>query len=574
MQPLARPLQYFNFGSLFLAANDLVSNDICAIGFDGHATANDKAYMSADNRSPSVEQAGKFLDGCMDAMNTCDMQGVFTLVRVNPHTKAFSVAVDPFSVYPVFICGFGETLIVSNNSLLIAAAVKSFGLTLTRSSKALGYEAAVGGGSGDRTGYREISLLPVGKIVTGIGPNWRILDMAKPALGTAATYKEWLESCAHRLTGHLKTWATSASSQASLNMSIGTGVRSNIILAAAARAGAPTDHLAFRVEDAQSALFIERSVSALFGDGKPASIHTRHIRPQTYKGFLQTVQFSQGLAIYDHRWGAPEAGGETHLLTDTADEALFHPYEPPKWGSLFWRSPFSRMIKLSNGDPVFTACAARYFGGLGAANKRAAARWAHMFSHQKSALSDLFQKDFLRQAIKNQLDDMEENLSAPSVFRPEYYHRNPMRRRTGTLYLASVNRPACSPLLDPLLSARAQREFAPDVPRSVVLKDLLDILAGKQVSRHLRRLSSAQPRRPETKRSATRHYQSLLEGIEPHIVDLAHSLPPHAEPWTYLHRKTFLGTINSRKKLNPADVLGLYQMLLWGSGIFPDADQS
>lgn len=575
LRPRAGPLSYFNFGSLFFAANSLVSNDICATGFDGHAVINGKSYLSAENQSPSVEQAGKFLDGCMDPENTCDMQGVFTLVRVNPHTKAFSVAVDLFSIYPVFICGFGETLIVSNNGLLIAAAVKSFGLSLARSSKALAYEAALGGGGGDRTGYREVSLLPIGKTVAGIGPNWRILDTAKPALGKTSSYKEWLESCAHRLTGRIKTWAASASSRQSLNMSIGTGIRSNIILSATARAAVPSGQLVFRIEDDQSASFIQRSMSALFDGDKPKKIRTYRTQPQTHQGFLQAVQFSQGFASYDPCWCQTEDGGENSLLTDAADEALFYPYAAPKWGSLFWRSPISRMVKLSNGDPIFAACTARFFSGLGNANKRAAARWAYSFSHQNRAFNDLFHRDFLRQAIKTQLDDLEAHLSKPNALYPEYYQRNSMRRRTGALHLVAKSKPASAPLLDPLLSARALHEFASDVPQSVFLKDLLDTLAGKQASRLLHHQSSIGHRSPNRERSAGPLYQGLLERLKPRIVDLAHGLPAHAEPWTYLHRKKLLATLGSRKKLHPVDMISLYQMLLWGSGaLFSGADQS
>lgn len=568
-----RPLQYFNFGSLFLAANNLISNDVCAIGFDGHATINGKSYLSADNQSPSVEEAIKYLDGCMDPVNTSDMQGIFSLVRVNPHTKAFSVSVDPFSSYPVFVCGFGETLIVSNNSFLIAAAVKSFGLSLTRSSKALAYQASLGSGSGDRSGYREVSLLPVGKTVTGIGPNWRLLDMAKPALGKPASYNEWLENCAHRLTGHIKTWAASVSSRQPLTMSIGTGIRSNIILSATARAGVSFDQLAFRTEDDPSASLLERSVSVLFEDAKHTKIRTYCAGPQTHQGFLQAVQLSQGLASYNHLWCETQDSEENRLLTDAADEALFYPYTAPKWGSLFWRSPFSRMIRLSNGDPVFTACAARFLVGLGNANKRSAARWTYSFSRQNRAFADLFHKDFLRQVVKTQLDELEAHLSTPRVLRPEYYQRNSMRRHAGTFYLASENTPASSPLLDPLLSARALHEFGPGVPRSGFFKDLLDVLAGKQVSRRLRRLSGTRPRSPAGERSPNQHYQDLLKSIKPQIVDLANVLPAHAEPWTYLHRKKLTAILGSPIKLNPADVLSLYQMLLWGTGAPSDSDQ-
>ena len=174
--PTEKTLKFFKFDGLFVAANILQSNDICAVVFDGSAFDHRQAYHAT--HWPSLPTCTGYLDGCMDAENCSPLKGVFSLLRVNPHTRAFTIANDPMSLYPIFICGFGDTLIVSNNIYLIETAVQCFGAALTRSTRALALSLLFGCGSGDRTGFREVSLLPPGKIITGIGPNWRLIDQA------------------------------------------------------------------------------------------------------------------------------------------------------------------------------------------------------------------------------------------------------------------------------------------------------------------------------------------------------------------------------------------------------------
>ncbi len=560
LHPGASPLQYYDFGSLFVAANDLTANDICAVGFDGYAIDGKTAYSSGMQAPPGVDLASRYLDGCLDAANTCDLMGLFSLIRVNPHTKAFNVAADPLSLYQVFICGFGDTLMVSNNSLLIAAAVASFGLTLTRSSKALAQQIAAGGAMADRTGFREVSLLPRGKMVAGIGPNWRLIDTAPHGLPAPDGYEPWLEQTAQRLKNTVNAAYTASGANLPAILNITGNAASSVVLAAATASDIKAVSLA-----PNTPKHTEQAAKHILGNryqpNTAASAPANQIDDAAFKA---AADRAEGAA--SHIWPLMAAGapGEECVLDASADPALFDPLARPKWGAMFMRTPFSSIAKFSNGDPVLSVCAGNLAAGMLTSKKAVAARWTYSLMQQNQAMHPYFTRGFLRQATQALHKEVSDNLMVSGQLSNRFYNQNRMRRQVGGRPRVRVaGHEVYSPLLDPMVSLRTLQRIAPQHSSEQVIKDLCtQLVGGSAASQLLTAFRKNKAPGPS--------YRQSLKAVQPGFAALVHGLPASAEPWTYLNRKKVLAELASHNGFSGSEAeakgaLGLYQMLLWAA---------
>lgn len=435
LQASADPLQFFSFEGLFLAANQLSADDICAVGFDGTATDDRKAYNSTAQTAPSHTASVAYLDSAMDKENRSVLRGVFCLLRLNPHTRAFTVAVDPLSSYPVYICGFGETLIVSNNTNLIRAAVSCFGLSLTKSTKALASLLAFGAAVNNRTGFREVAFLPAGKMITGIGPNWRQISAAPITVPEFTSKVDFTRLLTQRLSHNVEASLKAAGTDYELR-----GHSSRFFHALPS---APSRGTAQLVEE-------EWLDNASFHSGSsllpPSEMLANDGVPQLW-------------AVADARI---EAGA---LKTGKA--------------SLFWHAPFKNLMAISNSDPIYAAALAARWKG----KNREAIAAALALAAPNGAAQRLMKRPFLRDSMNAILDELSKE---PAPARP--FHEAAHNRQAGlTILAANALTPTFAPFLDPWLSNSFLQREAIGFNGAKITADVLKKLApkGAKTSAHL-----------------------------------------------------------------------------------------
>lgn len=585
LSPDASALQFYDFGSLFVAASDLAANDICAVGFDGAAVGSGRAFSSATGNVPSVEASAAYLDGAMDLDNESDFRGMFALIRVNPHTKAFTVAVDPLALYPVLICGFGETLIISNNIHLIDEVVQSFGRRLTRSTKALATQLAVGVGNRDRTGFREVSRLPAGKLIAGIGPNWRLIDASPPRLPTAISYQDLLELLESRLLENIEK--TCIPGQGPFQVTFGDDLGSRLVLAGLTASGVSDIQLVSPADGDTASVNPSTRLAAQILQ-KRAEINTLGgIGKEDPLSFLRQAAFQlQGDTLFRPDDFGNETAESCLVLDASADQALFQPLSHPKWGNLFWRHPISSIAKISNSDPVYGACTAAWASGLFNRKRGQAARWLSELMSQNHMPHHLFTRRFLRQSATLALEELE-RVSLPSGgLNAGFYHQCFMRHQIAMpLRLAASHKPVFSPLLDPVFTLAALRAAHPNADPRVVVLDLIRKLGGDAVlkapvanmprSKALdtflkrQRIGSSKPYRP-LKQEGSERSRALYDTIKSEFAALARALPKQSECWQFLDKKHLLKELETDRCFASNErgaqvALQIFQILIWQS---------
>lgn len=407
--PLRNPhqprLKFYGFDGLFLASNEMTADEVSAIGFDGSAIDDNRAYNSFLNSPPSHSKMASFLDGSMDSENKSSLRGIFCTVRVNPHTRAFNIATDPISAYPILICGFGETLIVSNNINLIETAVYAFGLSLTRTSKSLVMAMGFGMPLGNRTGFREVSLLPPGKMITGLGPNWRILDQAPSALPSCEAKQDYLEQLTARAKHNLSVCRKLLGTETVTHRTSNPDLAS--LLPAATGIDMPADH--------SEALWRIRNTSGV------APLSAEELgRP----------------------FGVP-------TLSAAYDTSLTLLGQKPRSRSLFWRAPFTNLLAFSNNDPV-------YFAALAASLKRQGrftAGTALEMARQNLPQQSLLKRPFLRMGMEALIDQIQQTIDIIATNRPTGIAAAHIRSETIALTTENHSAPVFAPFVDPMFAA-------------------------------------------------------------------------------------------------------------------------
>ena len=407
--PLRNPhqpgLKFYGFDGLFLTSNEMSADEVSAIGFDGSAFGDTRAYNSFLNSPPSHAKMANFLDGAMDSENKSALRGIFCTVRVNPHTRAFNIATDPMAAYPVLICGFGETLIVSNNLNLIETAVYAFGLSLTRTSKSLAMAMGFGMPLGNRTGFREVSLLPPGKMIAGLGPNWRIIEQAPTALPSYEAKRDYFEQL---------------TSRAKHNVSV-------------CRKLLGTETVTHRSRNPDLASLL----SAGTGIDMAADHSERLWRIRNTSGVAPLSAEDLG-----RPFGVP-------TLSATYDNSLALLGQPAPARALFWRAPFTNLLAFSNNDPVYFAALAASFKRQGRFTAGMALEMARRHLHEQK----LLKRSFLRQGMEAFI----EQLIGPNDSGADYCTTGlgTTRLRNETIALTTENHsaPVFAPFVDPMFAA-------------------------------------------------------------------------------------------------------------------------
>lgn len=423
-------LKFYAFDGLFLASNEMMADDVSAIGFDGSAIDNNRAYNSTLQRSPAHAQLANYLDSTMDSENTSALRGNFCAVRLNPHTRAFNIATDPMSAYPIVICGFGDTLIVSNNVELLVTSVTAFGLSLTRSSKALVMGLALGVTTGNRTGFREVAKLPPGKLITGLGPNWRIIDQAPPALPQSSDSKTFVSALCERLDHNL----SACKQMLDETTTIHTSAHSDLLPALGTNHNAPTTP----ADDAEQRWRIKHAIgSALLTDDCL-------LRP----------------------YGSP-------TLSALFDFSMLGAGKHAKSRSLFWKTPLKSMIAFSNSDPLlFAALSAKYKRG-----HSTVATLALRMARRRTLAQSVVRRSFLRQSMELLMDELHKQSSPATGHAASVVNSALFRQEAMILAADNHKAPVFAPFLDPWLSASAWRRTGLELETPAVLRSIIKTMS-------------------------------------------------------------------------------------------------
>ena len=481
MSPVDGPLGFFDLGGLYVAANGHQSSDTTTLCYDGFGIGKRTSFSSGCAATLSIDTANTYLDACLDPVNNCDLRGIFALMRFNPHTKAFTIATDPLAQYPIFICGLGDTLIVSNNCYLIQQTVNAMGLTLTRSSKAAATYCAQGIGLGNRTGYREIALLPPKQLVTGIGPNWRLVPAAKLPAHDVMQYGALLHLAAERLGSSIKAVIKAGRDQ-NIQFSINGGVRTRLIMAAAMAedvSGLNLSLSSHRPGDLKIArqltskfdaqLTIDRQDEATGTTNAVGAAHRIAFRTQGLPCFPQALsKTSREKGVFRVQTAEP-SGRTKHVSSDA-----------PK--GLFWPNPLAAMTKFSSNDPVYSACLAAYSGGFANKERKIAAKWAYQICCLDSTAQSIYQKPFLRAITSAAIDEITTSIATVERLGPNHIYADRRRRESGLQSRQkNLTCGAFDPLADPVFSNIFKNLVILGKTEAEFLIDLIEKLAGKEL---------------------------------------------------------------------------------------------
>lgn len=537
------PLGFFDLGGLFVAANGHRTNETTTLCYDGFGIGKHTAFSSGCSAALSIDVANAYLDACLDPVNTNDLRGVFALMRFNPHTKAFTIAPDPLANYPILICGLGETLIVSNNCYLIQQAVGAMGHSLTRSSKMAATYSAFGIRPSNRTGFREIAHLPAGKVVTGIGPNWRLVSSAKQPDLNVTTYDDLLAITADRLCDGIAAISKTARDQ-TFEIITGDGQNSRLLLSAANAAGLK----GFEVQDLAGQPLNVRSVT-------PVGAARKNVF--CAQG-VPCVQLKNALASRRRNLFRLQFA-EKFVYEEEGNSAL------PK--SLIWSNPIKAMQKISSNDPVYGACITAYFQAGSNAHKKMAAKWAYHICGKMGSLQSLYKKSFLRTAASALIKELAEYSVTFDEDTNVDFSRYMERKNIGVLMrLENMTNGAFDPLLDPTIESAFGKLPSFHKNKADFIDDLIEKLENFSVEAHAVKIKK---NKAVSKTVTDPDMKAVMHAL-PELVALAHALPANHEVWQYFQRKKLLVTLKDeqfflKNRKRTAQFLSILQTFIWAA---------
>ncbi len=596
LAPVDGPFGFYDMGSLMVAANGHQSNDVCTVGFDGAAISDARAYSSGNGSAPLISEAVRYIDDCLDKFSSADLRGSFCFMRFNPHTKAFNVVTDPLSLYPVFVCGFGDTLIASNNIYVIQSVVTAMGLHLTRSSKAGIYQTLYSGGAKERTGFREIALLPAGQQIAGIGPNWRFVSKAQPKPADINDYPEALNRAATRISNSVAAIAKSTRDQ-ELSLNISGGFGSRLVLAAVVASG--VRNIKVQCSDSLNAETEQIAVqlAAQFGiHPAKSSISSKDKNTDLLAAMRQDVFLQQGLG------GAPMTARTNarfqnfSMLSAQGIELLGLPGMQSNKGNLFWRSPLQHIAKISNSDPVYSVCLKALLSGTFDRQKRGIARSAYVICNSRHRIHSLFRRDFIRSSTREILAQLQQNLMDTKTTPVEAYLNTNMCRNLGlTSRILNCSHGYYSIFADPVLLECAAVADQVGLQKGSFILDLLEKLGGarifeqpftgfasskairQQLAKRLNKpekaifLNPKKPADPSNKTNTELLTSARLQRINGEFEALINALPINHECWRYFNRRTLYNNIKNsdffgKNSLQKEDEVLILHTLIWAAG--------
>lgn len=607
------PLGFFDEGGLFVAANGHQSDDISSVCFDGHAVEGNKAYATGNATAPSLPTANRYIDECLGPSNSCTMRGVFSFMRFNPHTKAFTIVNDPLSLYPVFICGLGETLLAGNSILLLEKALLALGHRLTRTSKSGAMEAAFGCGAGTRTGFREVALLPPGKLVTGIGPNWRLVETAPWASPEGRSYQDQLSIAADRLCDTVGAIAGSARDQ-QLMFDLTGGLDSRLVFAAAVAADVPDLSIfaggTAASEDKQIAHLLAAQYKAA-----EASLPANHTgEPPDATELAKRAAFRQQGSSNLHNYALGRGRmGNLFRVRGSGGELLRTFTAPPAANNLFWQEPLKNIARISGSEPVHAASLAAFLDGISSQEQRSAARWAYTLCQSPPSHHQHYRRAFLREGTRSVIQQLREHAASAPTMGMDFYLKDRARRHFGFLSRGlGLAYGAYDPLMDPVLlqaaaslpwDKRAQGTFVFDLMEKLAGRAILDVpFTEKSLTPSMRKVLAKRLNRSEKSLRLTKgplielppakfavqttdlpmheiagtqglgRFGQIFHANQTAFLNLAGALSPQHEYWQYFDRNQILKSLKGqsyflRNETTATRGVRMFHTLIWAAGV-------
>lgn len=604
------PLGFFDHGQLFIAANGHQSDDIGTVCVDGFGFTEDFAFASGAGIGLPMKRATSYIDGCLDKINQSDLRGVFAMLRFNPHTKAFTVVTDPLSLYPLYIFTVGTLLVVSNSCYLIDVAARTLGYPVQRESRTIATRTLFDTSASLGTGYAGVIQLAHGKLVTGLGPNWRLVDAAVPAVANSANYETLLDQAAERLTNSVAAAAKCATS-GNLYFDLDASPYSRLLLAAAEASGIDQPKVTFSSDDQCRSTRLVASHAGAHQVAPPSNWGNGEVPIATI--LKRGLYRSQALCtdFSGNNLGSMRLRGLMGLTALSAP--LFQAIATPKkQRGLFWRMPIAATQKISNNDPLYGACLSGYWLGALHEKRRTSAKRAYQTAMRSAAIQTLFRPAFLRNETARIIKAFAQQSGSGIGEGLGFFMQNQSRAKLGGIARAkNLAWGALDPLCDPVLVAAEMALSPSDRYSGKLIFDLIEKLGGRQyleppfssdsISRIegkalARRLGVSEkaviasqksnPKLPSAELATTGHFSIAGIGDTPdnlgnlgrvlwlskdYLRLLANAMPQDQECWNYIARDRLLRAIKHdtffmRNESEAEIVLQLFGILMWSAG--------
>ncbi len=480
--PIDGPLNAIITDSTLFASSGLQSLHGQYISWDGHGVVGTTAFSSGAELPLSVEQANNYLNTCLGSSGNTDMRGVFVYATFDKRTSEFNVALDPLSQYPLFLFTSGDTLITSNNVYLIEAVASYMGHSLTRSPEAGAFEAAFGVGAGQKTGFKQISLLPHGHMIAGNSTKWQIKKAQMPDYKKGYDYQQLLRLSVERLKNYMKALQQS-SGNSRLLFDLTGGQDSRICFAAALAAGLPDIAIFSAGDDIDPDKRIAYQIAQKFG-AKVGNYPENHdSQTISAKQRSQTAVFrQQGHSnLYHYQLGNVRLEGVCRVRGSAGELTRCFKDNPSKY-SLFWEAPWKHIKQLLRSDTAYKAVLQIYWATFGSSNNKMASRWAYKYCNIPQSYQRLFHKQFIRSATHQLQADIAKAAETAQTMGTDIYLKDRAKRHFG--YMSRGLNMTCGafdPLYDPVILAAADALPETERANARLSFDLIEALGGKEL---------------------------------------------------------------------------------------------
>ncbi len=198
-----RTYQSQGFFAAVTAQSDL-SIHKSSVFCDGFGVIANQAFSTAKPNN----QINPALENYITQATPPKAAGVFCVMSINPAERSFTFKPDPLCQYTVFLYHRGDTFILSNNIFLMEDYCIRQNIPLTRTIVSTAFEAGLGLGAWDQTGFQQISALPIGTYVQCIQGTVNLQPHTYALLPNtnSLNYEQLVKIAANDLKNTLKAW--------------------------------------------------------------------------------------------------------------------------------------------------------------------------------------------------------------------------------------------------------------------------------------------------------------------------------------------------------------------------------
>ena len=200
------PLHYFHANGLYVAitTHTPLPIEYTSVFWDGFGVIGNKAFSTSKPNPSAIHEIEKYLTKQADPKSA----GVFCILSINPENEKITLKLDPLSQYSVFMYRHNGHFVLSNNIFLMEEYCQKSKIPLTRTLRSTAFEAGLGFGAWNNTGFNEISTLSVGHQVQCAGGDIRVTSDNHETFSADTTqeYPELLKNAADDLQNYLRAW--------------------------------------------------------------------------------------------------------------------------------------------------------------------------------------------------------------------------------------------------------------------------------------------------------------------------------------------------------------------------------